>query len=103
MIGPAWLWRGENARQAWRFPPLDPLELRVRLSGLDAVCRMVESGVGVAIMPEAAARRSAGTAAIRSVPLSDAWALRHLAICARSVSALPAHAQHLVRHLAGGD
>jgi hypothetical protein len=28
-------------------------------------------------------------AGIRAVPLSDAWALRHLTLCARSVSALP--------------
>ncbi|MBO1908515.1 LysR family transcriptional regulator [Microvirga sp. 3-52] len=78
------------------------LKLRVRLSGLDAVCRMVESGVGVAIVPEVAARRSGEGAAIRSVPLSDAWALRHLTLCARSVSALPAHAQQLVHHLTRG-
>ena len=63
---------------------------------------MVQSGVGLAVVPEAAPRRSLGTAAIRFVPLSDAWALRHLTICARSVSALPAHAQHLVRHLTSG-
>jgi DNA-binding transcriptional LysR family regulator len=79
-----------------------PLKLRVRLGGFEAVCRMVESGVGVAIVPEAAARRSAETGAIRSVPLSDAWALRHLTLCARSVSALPAHAQQLVHHLTSG-
>ncbi|ACL59146.1 LysR family transcriptional regulator [Methylobacterium nodulans] len=76
-----------------------PLKLRVRLNGLEAVCRMVASGVGVAIAPEAAARRASGTAAIRSVQLSDAWALRRLTICVRSVSALPVHAQGLVHHL----
>ena len=79
------------------------LKLRVRVSGLEAACRMVESGVGVAIVPEAAARRVGETAAIRSVPLSDAWALRRLTLCARSVSALPAHAQQLVRHLTSGQ
>jgi DNA-binding transcriptional LysR family regulator len=78
------------------------LKLRVRVSGLEAVCRMVESGVGVAVVPEAAARRVGETAAIRSVPLSDAWALRRLTLCARSISALPAHAQQLVRHLTSG-
>lgn len=76
-----------------------PLKLRVRVSGLEAACRMVESGVGVAIVPEAAAGRLGGSAAIRSVPLSDAWARRRLTICARNVSALPAHARQLVRHL----
>ncbi|TDR94557.1 LysR family transcriptional regulator [Enterovirga rhinocerotis] len=78
------------------------LKFRVRVGGLDAVCRMVGGGVGVAIVPEAAARRSGERDAIRAVPLSDAWALRHLTLCARSVSALPAHARQLVRHLTGG-
>jgi DNA-binding transcriptional LysR family regulator len=64
-----------------------------------AALRMVESGVGVAIIPAMAANRFRGTAAIRSVPLGDPWALRHLTICAREVAALPAHAQQLVQHL----
>ncbi|MFL5331974.1 MAG: LysR family transcriptional regulator [Geminicoccaceae bacterium] len=79
------------------------LKFRVRVGGFEAVCRMVESGVGVAVVPEAAAQRSGETGAIRSVPLSDAWALRRLTLCARSVSALPAHAQQLVHHLTRGD
>jgi DNA-binding transcriptional LysR family regulator len=78
------------------------LKFRVRVGGFEAVCRMVESGVGVAVLPEAAAQRSCEEA-IRSVPLSDAWALRRLTLCARSVSALPAHAQQLVQHLTRGD
>src|SRR4051812_17847361 len=51
------------------------LKLRVRLGGIDAVCRMVESGVGVAVIPEMAAKRFRGAAAIRSVPLEDTWGL----------------------------
>jgi hypothetical protein len=34
------------------------------------------------------------------VPLSDAWALRRLSICVRSLDALPVHARRLVEHLA---
>jgi hypothetical protein len=36
------------------------------------------------------------------VPLTDAWALRHLRICVKSLRALPAHAQSLVEHLRFG-
>ncbi|MBV8848410.1 MAG: LysR family transcriptional regulator [Methylobacteriaceae bacterium] len=75
------------------------LKLRVRVSGVDAVCRMVERGVGVAIVSEVAAERFRQTAAIRSVPLDEQWALRHLVICARDMAALPRHAQELVQHL----
>lgn len=77
------------------------LKLRVRLGGPEAVCRMVASGVGMAILSETTVRRSAEAAAIRSIPLSDTWALRNLALCARSIPALPAHARQLMEHLAG--
>lgn len=77
-----------------------PFKLRVRLNGLDAVCRMVERGVGVAIVPEASARRAGETMAIRAIPIDEPWALRRLSLCARSFAALPSHAQQLVQHLA---
>ena len=76
-----------------------PLTLRVRLGGFDAVCRMVEQGVGLAVVPETAARRCRRSMAIRAVPLSDPWALRRLSICVRSLDALPVHARRLVEHL----
>jgi hypothetical protein len=60
---------------------------------------MVSRGVGVAVVPDAAFRTHRGRPALSSVRLTDAWALRHLNICARSLSDLPAHAQQLVQHL----
>lgn len=75
------------------------LKLRVRLRGFEAVCRMVEHGVGLGIVPATAARRCRRTMAIRALPLTDAWALRNLTICMRRFEALPAHAQRLVEHL----
>ena len=76
-----------------------PLKLRVRLGGFDPVCRMVEQGVGLAVVPETAVRRCRRSMAIRAVPLSDPWALRRLSICVRSLDALPLHARRLVEHL----
>lgn len=76
-----------------------PLRPRVRLRGFDAACRMAERGVGVAVVPEAAARRCRRTMAIGVVRLSDAWAVRRLAVCVRRLDALPAHARRLVEHL----
>jgi DNA-binding transcriptional LysR family regulator len=75
------------------------LKLRVRVSGFDAVCRMVERGAGIGIVPDTAARRCRRAMAISIVPLSDPWALRHLTLCVRHLDALPAHAQELVTHL----
>jgi DNA-binding transcriptional LysR family regulator len=59
----------------------------------DAQLRLIESGVGVALLPEATARRAARTMAIEVLPLSDAYLNRRLRICVQRPSALPAHAQ----------
>jgi DNA-binding transcriptional LysR family regulator len=72
------------------------LHARVRLRGFDAICRMVEAGVGVAIVPEPAAQRCAQTMKIAVMELADGWALRQLAICVKRFDQLPRHAQQLV-------
>lgn len=72
---------------------------RIRVGGFDAVCRMVEAGVGIGIVPEAAARRCGRAMAIRAVRLGDEWAERRLAICVREARALPTAARRLFEHL----
>ena len=76
------------------------LRLRIRLRSFDAICRMVEQGVGVAVMPEAAAQRCRRSMALDIVQLTDEWALRQLVICARRFDALPVHARRLAEQLA---
>jgi DNA-binding transcriptional LysR family regulator len=76
-----------------------PFKLRVRLSSLEAICGMVESRVGVAIVPEAALRKHQRRMAILPVRLTDSWSFRHLTICARNFLELPAHARQLVHCL----
>jgi DNA-binding transcriptional LysR family regulator len=75
------------------------LRLRVRLPGFDAICRLVESGIGLAVVPQAAADRCRRSMSIRTIPLTDAWALRRLRLCVKDARALPAHAQWLLSHL----
>src|SRR6516165_9315832 len=78
------------------------LKLRVRLPGFDAVCQVVGSGVGVAVVPGTTARRYQRSAAIQIIPLVDTWAPRRLTICVRSFVGLPPHGQRLVEHLQAG-
>ena len=73
--------------------------MRIQLTGFDAISRMVESGIGLAVLPETAARRSQQAMSIKVIPLMDTWALRHHAICVRNFKFLPAHAQRLVEFL----
>ena len=75
------------------------LRFRARLNNFDAIGQMVASGVGVAVMPEVAARRCARAMRIAVVRIRDSWADRRLAICARRCKALPKPAQQLVEHL----
>jgi DNA-binding transcriptional LysR family regulator len=75
------------------------LKLRVRLPDFDAVCQVVGSGVGVAVVPGTAARRYQRSAGIRIIRLLDTWAPRRLTICVRSFIGLPPHGQRLVEHL----
>ncbi len=75
------------------------LRLRVRLRSFDAVCRMVEAGVGVGIVPETMARAAARTLAIAAVPIADEWAVRELRLCVRSMVELPPHTRQLVDFL----
>jgi DNA-binding transcriptional LysR family regulator len=75
------------------------LHVRARLRDFDAICRMVAAGVGVAVVPEAAARRCAQSMPLTLVAIRDAWANRRLVICARSFKTLPKPAKLLVEHL----
>jgi DNA-binding transcriptional LysR family regulator len=88
---------GQAAREGRR------LKTRIRLSGFDAACKVVESGIGIAVVSKIAAARCARSMAIAMVPLSDAWALRRLRICARSFRALPPPARALVEALRPGS
>ncbi|PHM18813.1 MAG: LysR family transcriptional regulator [Curvibacter sp. PD_MW3] len=76
-----------------------PMKQRIQVSNFEAACRMVEAAVGVAILPESAARRHAQTMAIAIVPLADPWAERAMQIVVRSLDALPVYARELVDSL----
>ena len=75
------------------------LKLRIEVSNFEGACRMVEAGVGVGVMPESAARRHAQAMRIAIVPLTDAWSLREMHVCVRSLQALPGFARDLVELL----
>jgi DNA-binding transcriptional LysR family regulator len=75
------------------------LRFRARLNNFDAIGQMVAAGIGIAVMPEVAAKRSAQSMKINVIRIKDAWANRRLAICARSFQSLPKPAQQLAEHL----
>ncbi len=76
------------------------IRLRIHVTGLDAMCRMIHNGLGVGVMPRRAFELMRGVGDLASVRLTDAWAHRKLELAARDFSTLPVTARLLVDHLA---
>lgn len=78
-------------------------KLRIHVNSFDALCLMVEAGLGIGIVPRGAARPYCKGLRICPVQLREAWAMRDLQLCIRSYEALPAAAKLLVDHLRQGE
>lgn len=76
------------------------LRRHIEVDSLSALCRMVEAGLGVGVMPEGAFRALAEGTPLRAVALADAWARRELRLYAHRFDALPAAAQRLADSIA---
>jgi DNA-binding transcriptional LysR family regulator len=75
------------------------LRFRARLNNFDAIGQMVAAGIGVAVMPDVAAKRCARSMKINVIRIRDSWANRRLVICARSFKSLPRPVRQLADHL----
>jgi DNA-binding transcriptional LysR family regulator len=68
-----------------------PLDICVSVNSFDAVCRMVEAGLGIAIIPKSAASAYAGTSRFVRRALAEPWGERDLHLYAlRKTPRLPA-------------
>ncbi|HLS69877.1 MAG TPA: LysR family transcriptional regulator [Kiloniellales bacterium] len=75
------------------------LKTRVTLRTFEGLCLMAGTGVGIAIVPETAARRCSHSAGIVILRLQEEWATRHLSLCVRNAEELTAPARSLLDHL----
>jgi len=75
------------------------IKLRIHVTGLDAMCRMIHNGLGVGVMPRRAFELMHGVGAVDCVQLTDPWARRNIELVARDFSTLPVTARLLVDHL----
>jgi DNA-binding transcriptional LysR family regulator len=75
------------------------IRLRIRVTGLDAMCRMIHNGLGVGLMPRRAFELMHGVGELTCVALTDDWATRQIDLVARDFSTLPVTARLLVAHL----
>lgn len=78
-----------------------PLTVRVRVPSFFSLAQLVAQGVGLAVLPEAAAQRHRAAMQATIVTLDDAWATRELRLGVRSLDGLSAQARQLVAYLTG--
>jgi DNA-binding transcriptional LysR family regulator len=72
---------------------------RIQVSSLDAACRIVAAGLGLAVLPREVAVPHAGAGRLALVPLSEAWARRQFVVATRPQPLPSASTQLLARHL----
>lgn len=75
------------------------IKLRIQVTGLDAMCRMIHNGLGLGVMPLQAFTLMHSTSDLRAIALSDHWATRRIDLVARDFQTLPRSARLLVEHL----
>jgi DNA-binding transcriptional LysR family regulator len=75
------------------------LKVRIQVSSFDGICRMIEQGLGIGVLPEAAVRNEILAAGLHQVRLFDEWADRTLFIGTRSLDALSPEASRLFKFM----
>lgn len=75
------------------------LRMRIQVTSFDVLCRMVGTGVGIAIAPESVVARSGYRHQLAVVQLQDAWSTRKRFLLARSHAKLSPQAQLLVQDI----
>ena len=79
------------------------LRLRIQVRSFDAMCLMVEAGLGVAVLPDVAVRPHLRSMALRRIDIRDDWVQRRLLVGARDFGALARPVRLLMAHLTGGS
>src|SRR5690606_27471007 len=59
------------------------LNMRIEVYSFGSTCRLVESGVGLAVMPDSAARRHQRTMTLAVIELNEPWRVRERSILLR--------------------
>ena len=72
---------------------------RIQVSSIDAACRIVAAGLGLAVLPREVAVPHAGAGRLALVPLSEPWAQRRFVVATRPAPLQSASARLLAQHL----
>ena len=80
-----------------------PLPLRIQVRSFDAICRMIEAGLGISILPEGAIPSGVLENKLQTVRIVDAWASRRHWIGIKSGTTPLPEVKKLLQHLRGLD
>lgn len=75
------------------------LRVKVRVGSLDALCRMVHVGLGLAVVPQQIGELYTNTLNVKLLPINESWALRELVVIFRQRERLSAAAAALLDYL----
>ncbi|WP_297831315.1 LysR substrate-binding domain-containing protein, partial [Pseudomonas sp.] len=75
------------------------MNIRIRVSSLDALCRMVHVGLGLAIVPQHVGELYVNTLDVKLLPLTDPWSVRHLFLVFKARDQINASANTLINFL----
>jgi DNA-binding transcriptional LysR family regulator len=72
------------------------LQLRIQVRGFEAMCRMVETNVGIGILPHSAALRHSKTMQLSLSELAEPWAVRERSVIVQDLDSMTLYARELV-------
>ena len=75
------------------------MRLRINVPGFDAVCRMVQAGMGIGLIPDRAFEVVGAGMGLRAVRLRDDWATRELKVVVRNAAHLSSTGRLILDHL----
>ncbi|WP_407185287.1 LysR substrate-binding domain-containing protein [Bradyrhizobium centrosematis] len=79
------------------------IQSRIQVTSPHAMCRMIQNGLGVGIMPRRAFSFERSVGELVCVKLREPWAMRSLNLVSRDFAGLPLTSRQLVHHLRSAD
>jgi DNA-binding transcriptional LysR family regulator len=80
-----------------------PMTQRVQVSSFDAMCRLVETRLGITVLPEGVLAPHVAAGRLKSVALKEPWAERELVVVVRDLDHVAYLTQTLIDHLRPRD
>jgi DNA-binding transcriptional LysR family regulator len=75
------------------------LKVRIQVSSFDGICRMINAGLGIGVLPLGSVHQGLLDSNLRAIPLEDPWASRTLFVGVADASRLSPEAANLYSYL----